>query len=67
MSTAATIDDLVHLEERMDSRFDELQTNILSAMNSFANDVNKRFSDHDEEFRKLNQKYDHLLTKTAGV
>lgn len=62
--------------ESIDNRFDEL----VALMSGFANDVGERFDAvdirftriearldvHDEEFRKLNQKYDHLITTIDG-
>lgn len=68
-----TTQDLVKLEERMDKRFDELQTTILGAMSEFANSVDGRFNtiekrldEHDEQFRILNSKYDHLINAIDG-
>lgn len=46
----------------LDQRFDE----VLTVMSQFAESVDKRFDDHDEEFRKLNKKYDHLLNTIDG-
>lgn len=61
MSDQVTKSDLNNLEERLDKRFDDLTT----LMSQFANDVDDRFNkiefkfaEYDEEFRKLNNKYD---------
>ncbi len=58
----ATVQDLVKLEERIDKRFDEL----ITTLSTFADNVDRRFNEHDEEFRKLNQKYDHLVNTIDG-
>lgn len=65
MTDYASKTDLNNLEKHIDKRFDDLT----ALMSGFANDVNARFSaveaklaEHDEEFRKLNKKYDHLVS-----
>ena len=58
----ATIQDLIKLEEHIDKRFDEL----ITTLSTFADNVDRRFNEHDEEFRKLNQKYDHLVNTIDG-
>lgn len=69
MSDQATKTDLQNLEKRMEKRFDDLT----ALMSNFANDVstqfsevNRRLDEHDEEFRKLNKKYDHLIDTIDG-
>ena len=65
----ATKKDLGSLESRIESRFDEL----MSALSKFSDDVDVRFSkietkleSHDDEFRKINDKYDHLVSSIDG-
>lgn len=55
--------------EKIDKRFDDL----VAIISQFANDVDARFTSvdakltqHDEEFRKLNAKYDHLVNTIDG-
>lgn len=62
MSEVATKADLHNLEKAIDKRFDDLT----ALMSQFANDVQRKFEEHDDEFRKLNQKYDHLLNTIDG-
>jgi chromosome segregation ATPase len=62
MSEQATKSDITSLEQQIDKRFDELS----ALMSGFANDVQAKLSDHDDEFRKLNEKYDHLLNTIDG-
>jgi chromosome segregation ATPase len=57
MSIQLTKTDLASLEARLDKRFDNLAT----IMSHFANDVQSKLAEHDEEFRKINDKYDHLI------
>lgn len=69
MSVTATKADLANLEKRIDKRFDDL----IALLGQFANDVDGRFlkvekklAEHDKEFRKLNEKYDHLINTIDG-
>ena len=62
MTDQATKADLTGLEKRLDKRFDDLT----ATMSQFANDVQSKLTDHDEEFRKINQKYDHLVNTIDG-
>ncbi len=69
MSEQVTKTDLSNLEERLDKRFDDLA----SLMSGFANDTEARFNkidlklaEHDEEFKKINAKYDHLINTIDG-
>jgi hypothetical protein len=62
MFDQVTKSDVINLENQLDKRFDELA----ALMSGFANDVQVKLSDHDDEFRKLNEKYDHLLSTIDG-
>lgn len=62
MSDQATKNDLNNLEQQLDKRFDELT----ALMSNFANDVQAKLSEHSDEFRMLNEKYDHLITTIDG-
>jgi peptidoglycan hydrolase CwlO-like protein len=76
MSEQTVTSDISALERRIDRRFDELT----ALMSGFANDVqakladhddefrkiHQKLADHDDEFRKINEKYDHLLNTIDG-
>ena len=69
MPSQATKDDLKDLEQRLDKRFDAIDKrfdDLTMLMSNFANDVQTKLADHDDEFRKLNEKYDHLLSTIDG-
>lgn len=50
------------LEKRIDKRFDDLT----ALMSKFADDVQSKLTEHDEEFKKLNTKYDYLISTIDG-
>ncbi len=69
MSEAATKQDIRALQESMEVGQKALQGEIhdvLDVMRDFMGQVSDRFDTYDEEFRKLNKNYDHLVNTMAA-